>query len=147
MTPKAIAADQGRTVSVIGNQITIRLHGRDTGGALSVLESVDMPGEGPPPHVHSREEEIFYVLEGSYEFFCGDQKFSVTKGATIYAPRGLPHSYRQVGATPGRLLVTISPAGFEAFFEEIGALSPAEQKIPHVIEIGERYGLRFLPPA
>lgn len=147
MNPKFISAAQGHTVSVIGNKITIRLHGRDTAGALSVVESVDMPGEGPPPHIHQREDEIFHVLDGVYEFSCGKETFHAEKGATIFAPRGIPHFYRQVGSTPGRLLVTITPAGFEEFFEEVGGLSPEQQKIPRVIEIGMKYGLTFLPPA
>jgi hypothetical protein len=64
-----------------------------------------------------------------------------------HLPRQVPHSFRCSGHTPGRLLVTLSPAGFEGFFEEVGALSPQQQQVPTVIEIGQKYGLEFLPPA
>ena len=146
MPPKLVSAGDGKTVNVIGNEITILLRGQDTGGALAVVELRDRPQEGPPPHIHHREDETFHVLEGTYEFMCGDKTFSAGVGATIFAPRGVPHAYRQVGSTPGRLLVSITPAGFEGFFEEVGNLSAAEQEIPRVIEIGEKYGLEFLPP-
>lgn len=69
------------------------------------------------------------------------------RGTTIFAPRGIPHTYPYLGKTPGRLLCVITPSGFEEFFEEIGALSPQQQKdIPRVIEIGKKYGLEFPPP-
>ncbi len=146
MNPKFTSSGEGKTVNVIGNEITIRLHGRDTNGALSVAESVDQPGGGPPPHIHHREDETFHVLEGEYEFMCGGKTFIARKGATVFAPRGVPHAYRYLGSTPGRLVFTLTPAGFEGFFEEVGALSSKEQEIPRVIEIGKRYGLEFLPP-
>lgn len=146
MNPVLIPFGEGKSVNVIGNAITIRLHGRDTGGVLSVAESIDLPGGGPPPHVHHREDETFQVLEGEYEFTCGGKTLTARKGATVFAPRGVPHAYRYVGTTPGRLMVTMTPAGFEQFFEEVGALTPQQQEIPRVLEIGKKYGLEFLPP-
>ena len=146
MKPTLISSGEGKSINVIGNALTIRLHGGDTGGVLSVVESIDQPGGGPPPHIHHREDETFQVLEGEYEFTCAGKTFTAQKGATIFAPRGVPHNYRYVGQTPGRLIVTITPAGFEKFFEEVDALGPQQQEIPRVIEIGKKYGLEFLPP-
>ena len=146
MKPTLISSGEGKLINVIGNALTIRLHGGDTGGVLSVVESIDQPGGGPPPHIHHREDETFQVLEGEYEFTCAGKTFTAQKGATIFAPRGVPHNYRYVGQTPGRLIVTITPAGFEKFFEEVDALGPQQQEIPRVIEIGKKYGLEFLPP-
>jgi mannose-6-phosphate isomerase-like protein (cupin superfamily) len=100
-----------------------------------------------PPHVHQREDETFQILEGEYEWTVGDKTFIASKGATIFAPRGVPHSYRYLGKTPGRLMCVITPSGFEGFFEEIGALSPQlQQNVPRVLEIAKRYGLDILPP-
>ena len=146
MTPLLVPAGQGKTVNVIGNTLTLRVHGRDTGGVLSVVESVDQKGGGPPPHIHHREDETFQILEGEYEFTCGGKTFIARQGATVFAPRGVPHSYRYVGQSPGRMMLTLTPAGFEQFFEEVGALSPQQQEIPRVMEIAKRYGLEFLPP-
>jgi quercetin dioxygenase-like cupin family protein len=146
MNPILIPVDGGNQVNVLGIPIFIRIHGRDTGGVVSVVESLDTPGGGPPPHIHQREDETFQILEGDFEFTVGDKKFIAKKGTTIFAPRGIPHTYRYLGPTPGRLMCVITPAGFENFFEEIGALSPQQQQdIPCVIEMGKKYGLEFLP--
>src|ERR1051325_4670191 len=132
--------DGGKKLSVLGIPMVIRLHGRDTGGIVSAVESHDVPGGGPPPHIHRREDETFQILEGEYEWTVGDKKFVAQKGTTIFAPRGIPHTYRYLGKTPGRLMCVITPSGFEGFFEEVGALSPQEQQdIPRVIELGKTY--------
>ena len=146
MNPKLVPPGEGKIVNVLVNTITIRIHGRDTDGATSVVETLDSPGEGPPPHRHQRESETFHVLEGDYEFMCDGKTFKAGRGATVFAPRGLPHNYRNLGKTPGRLMVTFTPAGFEGFFEEVGALSATQQEIPRVTEIGKKYGLEIFPP-
>jgi hypothetical protein len=76
-----------------------------------------------------------------------DKSFVARKGATIFAPRGIPHTYRYLGKTPGRLMCVITPAGFEGFFEAVGALtSQQQQDIPRVITIAKQFGLEILPP-
>lgn len=148
VTPIHIPFDGGKRLNVLGIPLTIRIHGRDTGGAVSVVESHDQPGGGPPPHIHHREDETFQILEGEYEFMVGDKKFVAQKGATIFAPRGIPHTFRCISKTPGHLSCAITPPGFEGFFEEIDALSPQQQQnIPRVVEIAKKYGLEFLLPS
>ena len=145
MKPILCPSDSPVTLNVLGIPMIIRIHGRDTGGTVSVVESHDVAGGGPPPHIHHREDETFQILEGDYEWSVGGETFTAGKGATIFAPRGVPHTYRSLGA--GRLMCVITPSGFEGFFEEISAMNPEEQQdIPRVIEIGGRYGLEFLPP-
>lgn len=147
MKPIQVPHDGGRTVNVLGKPMVIRIHGRDTGGVLSVVESHDSPGDGPPPHIHHREDETFQILEGEYEFMVGGKTIPAKPGTTLFAPRGVAHTYRYLGQTPGRLMCVITPSGFEGFFEEIGALTPQQQQdIPRVIEIGKKYGLEILPP-
>jgi quercetin dioxygenase-like cupin family protein len=146
MKPIHSPLGEGKKVNVIGNCLNIRIHGRDTNGVLAVVDSIDQPGGGPPPHIHHCEDETFQILEGEYEFTVGGKTIKAEKGATIFAPRGIPHSFRCVSTTPGHLMVVLTPAGFEKFFEEVGALSPQEQEIPRVMEIGKKYGLEFLPP-
>ena len=104
MKPILIPAEGGKHVNVLGIPMFIRIHGRDTGRILSVVESHDVPDGGPPPHVHHREDETFQILEGEYEFTVGDKAFVAKEGTTIFAPRGIPHTYRYLGQTPGRLL-------------------------------------------
>ncbi|HEY3855724.1 MAG TPA: cupin domain-containing protein [Verrucomicrobiae bacterium] len=147
MKPNHIPSDGGRKLNVLGIPMVIRIHGSDTGGVVSAVESHDLPGGGPPPHIHHREDETFQILKGEYEWTVGEKTFVARAGDTIFAPRGIPHTYRYVGQAPGRLMCVITPAGFERFFEDIGALSLQEQQdIPRVIEIGRKHGLEFPPP-
>ncbi len=147
MNPIQVHNNGGKQVNVLGIPMLIRIHGRDTGGVVSVVESLDVPGGGPPPHIHQREDETFQILEGEYEFMVGGKTILAKPGTTLFAPRGIPHAYRYLGQTPGRLMCTITPSGFEGFFEEIGALSPPQQQdIPRVMEIAKNFGLEILPP-
>lgn len=148
MNPIQVSNDGGRKLNVLGIPLVIRVHGRDTNGVVSVVESHDVPGGGPPPHIHHREDETFQILEGEYEWAVGGKTFIAQKGTTIFAPRGVPHTYRYLSKTPGRLMCVITPSGFEGFFEEIGAMSPQQQQdIPRVMEIAKKFGLEILPPA
>lgn len=147
MTPLFVSTGGGKAVNILGIPMLLRVFGRDTNGTLAVVESHDSPGGGPPPHIHHREDETFQVLEGSYEFTIAGKSVSAKAGDTLFAPRGIPHTYRCVGSTGGKLSVILTPSGFENFFAEIGGLTHSEQQdIPRVIEIAKRYGLEFLPP-
>src|SRR5260221_2381713 len=121
MTPIQISSDGGKKVNILGIPMVIRIHGRDTGGVVSAVESHDVPGGGPPPHIHSREDETFQILEGDYEFTVAGFSFAAQKGTTIFSPRGIPHTYRYLGQTPRRLMCIIIPAGFERFFAAVGS--------------------------
>ena len=147
MTAIQVPSDGGKKVNILGIPMVIRVHGRDTGGIVSAVESHDVPGGGPPPHIHSREDETFQVLEGEYEFTVDGKSFVAKKGTTIFAPRGIAHTYRYLGQVPGRLMCLITPSGIEGFFEAIGALAPEQQQdIPRVITIAKEFGLEILPP-
>jgi quercetin dioxygenase-like cupin family protein len=147
MQPIQVAVGGGKAVNILGIPMFIRVHGRDTNGTLAVVESHDVPGGGPPPHIHHREDETFQILAGEYEFTVGGQTIVAKPGTTLFAPRGLAHTYRYLGKSPGRLMCVITPSGFEGFFESIGALTPQQQQdIPHVMEIAKEFGLEILPP-
>ena len=147
MNPIQIPDNGGKSVSILDIPMFIRVHGRDTNGTVAVVESHDVTGGGPPPHIHHREDETFQILEGDYEWTVGEKTFVAKKGDTIFAPRGIPHTYRYLGQTPGKLMCVITPSGFEGFFEEIGAMSPQQQQdIPRVMEIAKKFGLEILPP-
>jgi quercetin dioxygenase-like cupin family protein len=147
MKPTISPFESTGKLNVLGIPMVIRIHGRDTGGGVSVVESLDLPGGGPPPHIHHNEDETFQILEGEYEWTVGGETFVATKGTMIFAPRGVPHTYRYLGTAPGRLMCVITPSGFEGFFEEIAAMTQEQQQdIPKVMEIGRSYGVEFLPP-
>ena len=94
MKPIHTPSAEGRKINVLGIPMVIRIHGSDTGGVVSAVESHDVPGGGPPLHIHHREDETFQILEGEYEWIVGGKTFIAQKGATIFAPREIPHTYR-----------------------------------------------------
>lgn len=142
--PLFVEPDAGKTWNIFGLQIVGKVMSEQTNGKYAVVLSHTPPAGGPPLHVHANEDEMFFVLEGEYEFQCGDRKEKVSKGALVHLPRMLPHGFRNVGDKPGLLLNTITPGGFEQFFEEIDQL-PKDQPLDRqeVQRIGAKYGLQF----
>ena len=94
----------------------VKLGAADSGGVLSAFELVLEAGEGPGEHVHTREHELWYVLDGEFRFLLGDTLIHQATGGLAFGPRGTPHTFRNVGTAPGRLLVVTGPAGLEDFF-------------------------------
>jgi mannose-6-phosphate isomerase-like protein (cupin superfamily) len=110
---------------------------RSTGGALSVFEtSIEA---GPPLHVHDREDECFYVLDGALSVRCGDDAFDAPAGSFVFLPRGCPHRFRASGR-PARLLLIAVPGGIEDYFRQINNATTDEER--HWI--GEQYGIRVV---
>jgi mannose-6-phosphate isomerase-like protein (cupin superfamily) len=112
----------GKTVSFSGtfsgNRVTFVY--REPDAAYSIVEWAAVPGSpGTPPHLHRATDEGFYVLEGTFGFEVGDQTFVLRTGAFVFVARGLEHSFWNEGTTEARLLSTLSPAGFESYFEEL----------------------------
>lgn len=144
---KLVAPGEGRHLRVLGEDIWVKVEPRQTAGAYAVIEERAPAGGGPPPHVHANEDEVFYVLEGDVEFLVGSDKVSGKTGTVGFLPRGIPHTFRNVGPDPCRVLVFISPANFIRFFEEVDAMShsgPPDKD--HVLKLAERYDLEILPP-
>jgi len=111
---------------------------RSTGGARSVLET--SIGAGPPLHVHDREDECFYVLEGELSVRCGGDAFAAAAGGFVFLPRGRPHRFWAVDR-PARLLLIAVPGGIEDYLHEISTASTDSERR----EIGERYGIHIVP--
>ncbi len=148
-----VAPDEGRRLWVVGELLTLKMVGSDTDGAFALIEEVTPPEGGPPPHMHTREDETFYVLEGELEFLIGERTISATAGSVVYGPRGIVHSFRNVGSTPSRMAVIITPAGLEKFFEEVGEpvtdpSSPPESPpdVERLVAVARKYGMEIPPP-
>ncbi len=143
--PKDLQAGKGRVLAVLGERVTVKLSGDESDGACASVEISTPPQVGPPLHVHQREDETFYVLEGMYEIRVGGRVVPAPPGTFAFLPRGIPHTYTNVGYRTGKLLVTIIPAGFERFFEEMSLLgSDAPLDRDRLDAIGRKYGLEFL---
>jgi quercetin dioxygenase-like cupin family protein len=122
---------------IAGGGPDVKATAASTGGALTVMESVI--GQGPPRHVHTHEDECFYVLEGTVTGTCGDEAFEAAPGSFVFLPRGLAHAFRAADGE-ARLLLIAVPGGIEHYFGEINnATSIAEQE-----RIGARYGIRVI---
>jgi quercetin dioxygenase-like cupin family protein len=143
--PKDLQAGKGRVLSVLGERVTLKLSGEESDGACASVEISTPPQVGPPLYVHQREDEVLYVLEGMYEIRVGGRVVPAPPGTFAFLPRGIPHRYTNVGYRTGRLLVTITPAGFERFFEEMSLLAPdAPPDREQLDAIGRKYGLEIL---
>lgn len=121
----------------------IRIPAAQTGGRLGVFEAEVPPGEGPPPHVHEREEEFFRILEGHFAFWCNGQRVDLGSGGVIVVPRGAVHRFQNIGESVGRLMVVMTPGGFEGFFPAVEADAP--QTPQEIDALAARFGLRFVP--
>lgn len=114
-----------KSVTVFGGiEIVFRAVGEDTKGVYSVFEITFPPGLGPPPHVHTREDESWYVLSGSFDIQIGDETFQATPGWFGLGPRDIPHGITPTGTGPSKMLMIVNPAGFERFFEELAEATP-----------------------
>lgn len=142
----------GDQVWVVDELIRFVVTGAETGGAYVLTESMVLPNGGPPTHVHQREDEAFWVLEGELEVMVGEQTFTVPTGGYIHLPRGMPHRFFNAGSTPARFLTLISPAGLEGFFREVGVPfveggDPPLEDPAHIASIHNtvgRYGVELL---
>ena len=115
-----VGAGEGEATWFLTNRMTMKATAETTNGAFGLLESLIVPGFSPPLHVHHREDESFYVLEGELTMRCGDRTFAAGAGAFVFLPRGVPHTFVVEGDQPARMLTLITPGGGEAFFREAG---------------------------
>ena len=124
-------------------EILIKVSGDTTGGAYTVFEE-DQPVD-TPLHVHEREDELFYVLEGEHVFQVGEEEHRAGPGDLVFAPRGIPHSQRRVKPREGRTLVLTSPGGLEDFFRVLAQADAAGTLGPEAYATAsERYGITWL---
>ena len=154
-----VRAGTGAARLVVGDLMIATLDSRATDGALALYETTTPPGGGPPLHTHA-PQEIFHVLEGEYDFIeAREGTIHTTRavaGETIHIPAGLPHAYRNTGASPARMLTIFVPVGdMEAFFDELGipVADPDNLPMPEgppdfalVAAICAKHGVGLLPP-
>jgi quercetin dioxygenase-like cupin family protein len=122
-----------------GGPILIRATAADTGGTYGIWETISPPGTGPGRHVHTREAELFQVLEGTYRMECGDDAFEISAGSLVVLPPNVPHAWTNISDRPGRMLGMVTPGGFETMFLDIAAenLSTHDE----IVEVHARYGV------
>jgi quercetin dioxygenase-like cupin family protein len=141
---KILAPGDGQNINVLGDNQTVRLTGKDTGGAFALVEQNNPPGVGVPLHYHQNEDEMFHIIEGCMQFIVNGETVLAPAGTTVFLPRNLPHEFVTVGDTPTKAMVMVFPAGAENMFEELGVLPAGPPDLEKVFAICERYGVIFM---
>jgi mannose-6-phosphate isomerase-like protein (cupin superfamily) len=155
MTSTICKPGEGRTIAVAGDVYRFLATGTETNGKYALWEAIVPPGGGPPPHVHSREEECFYILEGEIAFTIADQRLVASAGMFANMPVGTPHSFKNESAKPARMLISVAPAGLEQMFFEVGVPVPqgsttaapaTKEELERMLAAAPRYGVEIKLP-
>jgi quercetin dioxygenase-like cupin family protein len=147
----SLPGGEGERIWIVGDTMTLKATEQTTGGSLVLLENLTAPGGGPPPHIHTREDEFWYVIDGTFEIRIGEQVHALGPGGFAYAPRGTVHNFRNTADTPSRVLVGFTPGGMGGFFRESGQPAtdngPAppfdEAELGRTISAAPKYGMQL----
>lgn len=140
-----------RSLWYMGGLMTIHADSQDTNGQFALVEARVVPGGEPPLHVHTSEDELFYVLEGRLKVYRGEEELILEPGESGFLPRHIPHTFK-VMSSYARTLTYITPGGFEDYFRKMGepvvGTAPSKLKaLPtkaEIVRVAERYGISFL---
>jgi quercetin dioxygenase-like cupin family protein len=148
--------DGGRSVWLMGMLCTFKAISVDTGGAYSVYVATIPPQTGAPPHIHHRETEAFYMLEGELDFIAGERTMHAISGDFLHVDKDVIHGYTNRGTTIARYMGIVTPGGLhEQLFAALGEEATSETLPPSpagppdmakVIETARAYGTEVLPP-
>ncbi len=150
-----VESGQGRSYYFGQDLYTFKAIGEETGEAYALCEVIVAPQGGSPPHRHSRENESFYIQDGELEFQLDDRIFAATAGTFLYSPKGQLHRFTNTTTTDAKMLVWVTPAGFEKFIAEVGKavngqvsrgapLSPED--LEKILTAAPNYGIEIVPP-
>jgi quercetin dioxygenase-like cupin family protein len=148
-----LGPDDGPAYWFLNTLTLTKVPAAHTHGALSVVDHRMPAGFAPPPHVHHGMDEVFYVIDGDFEGFCGDDRWTAGPGSVVFLPRDLPHAYWIVNDAPARALVMVAPGNFDEFVAALGEAAthldlptPTPPDPARVVEIAAAHGIHILPP-
>ncbi|MEP4534000.1 MAG: cupin domain-containing protein [Cyclobacteriaceae bacterium] len=141
---KIIRDDEGNVLNVLGDIQTHKLVGSDTDN--QIVEWVDdvEPGVGIPPHIHTKEDEVFRVIKGQIEIMVDGKTTVLKSGDTAFAPKNIPHAWTVVGTEKAKMITSAFPAGIEIMFKELADLPPGPPDFEKVAKICGNHGISFL---
>lgn len=148
-TPQAratiVQAGEGTPVDAFGSEIRFALTAEHTSGALTLGLATVPPGEGPPPHLHRDEDELFIILDGRYSILAHGTWTEVGPGAVVYVPRGSVHTFRNAGESLAKHWVLTTPSGFEQFYARCEAVfaAPGAPDMSRILAISAAHGIEF----
>ena len=149
--PKMDSPELKNSYWYIGHLMSILISSKDTNGAYSLIHGYEIKGLEPPPHVHTKEDESFYILDGEINYTVDEEVFNARRGDWIFLPRNVQHSF-QVQSDQAEVIIQLSPGGFEEYFKEMSdpakalIIPPRPQGPPDVkriIETASKYGVKF----
>ena len=142
-----LGPDEGRKLNAVDHPFTFKAISSDTDGHYALFESI-LYGGGPGQHTHENEEEAFYVIEGNLKVLLGENIIEAKPGSFVLVPRGTIHTFFRSDENPVKMLVIISPAGFEDFFFEVVGPDEVDAHMmeERALEAGHKYGVRFTAP-
>src|SRR5438067_12237254 len=128
--PILVPTGAGTVHNVLGSPYRFLITSAQTGGAFALIEAGALPRSGVPLHMHTREDETFFILEGTIKAQCGQRQLLLEKNATAFLPRNVPHSYENASDVPAKYLILITPGGFEKCLEEFARLPAGQPPSP-----------------
>jgi mannose-6-phosphate isomerase-like protein (cupin superfamily) len=145
LSPQVVRPGQATSYGVPGGEtITVLLTGEQTGGQFALLHGEFGPGDGAPLHLHHREDETFYILEGALDMQVGQTKETAIAGATVFRPREIPHDFFNNSDRPATAVALVAPAGFENYFADFyGLLAQGEPDMQAVLSVAQKYGMEI----
>jgi quercetin dioxygenase-like cupin family protein/heme-degrading monooxygenase HmoA len=129
-----------------GENTVVVLSGEVTNNTVCIIGFANAPGAGPTLHYHTLEDEVWYVIEGEFEFQVGENKFRALPGTTVFGPRNVPHAFHYAGETGlGRIIITYTPGGIEKFFTQLNEWGESGVVLaPEVYtDLTHRFGVYF----
>ncbi len=147
-------SDDGEAIWAVGSLFMVKLAVEESGGPLSVMQVVSLPGGATPLHVHHAEAEAFYLLEGEMTYQAAEKVFELGAGSFVYLPKDVPHRFRVRGTTPAKFLALGTPGGVEHLYREVGVpanelvlpASPTPEEFRRWPAAAPKYGLELLGP-
>lgn len=143
---------EGTTYAVVGDLYRFLAVAEDTDGRYAIWEATVPPGGGPPLHSHSREDEAFFVLDGTVTFYADGQSARLGPGGFAHLPTGIPHRFANETDTPASMLILVAPAGLEKMFEQTGRVwpdptqppgPPGRAEIERLIQAAPEFGIEL----
>jgi quercetin dioxygenase-like cupin family protein len=154
LAPIALGPSEGEALWFLGALTTIKAGAGQTAGRVAVAENLAPRGHGSPLHVHRREDEWFYVIEGELTFWVGGETIVAPAGSFVYGPRDVPHTF-VVSSEQARFLLVAEPGAFDDFVRTLGApaerleIPPAATEPPDLdalVAVAAGYGIEILGP-
>lgn len=148
MKPMLVGPDGGESITVVGDRVRILADSDSTAGQCAIFDTFVAPGLGPPLHRHQREDEYFYVQAGTAKFSIEGKVHTCGPGTFLLAPRGSVHTFVNAGATPLRMVISVTPGGLERPFRENAALflRRPDASFAELEAIFKAYGIEILGP-